>query len=723
MFDADRPILKSEQDRLGRAIFAKYLARCILDHHNPESLVVGLYGGWGSGKTSIINLALEELRAAASNMLEDEQPIILNFSPWSYSGQNQLIYSFFRRLSSELRRAPYLKNRSKIMHLLELYVSFFTHQPVPKSLRPKHHFLSRLLHPTRQIEETFGWESGRDLTLVKAELNELLRQQKQKIIIIIDNISRIEDQEITQIFQIVKSMGDYANTVYLLAFDKHHVVRAIDKIYGEGGDELLEKIIQLPFEVPPISKQDLENLLLDRLQQVVQVVPEDSWDKNYWADIYYSTFKYFFENCRDITRYVNTLNFSYQRVKEVVNPVDFFALTALEVFVPQVYYGIRDNKDLFTDLMNSVYRLDAEKLKKEKSRCDEILQRTQRIPQPVLLKLLTHLFPRLHRIYEKYVNYYHSDAIARKNRRICSPDVFDVYFRLSMPTGNISESEMNTLIALAHDEESFTEALLRLNQDDRAGKFLDLLDGAAAASIAKNDIGHIINALLSSGDFIPDGDISLLSFSSAMRIHRIIHQLLRRFDTTKERFTLLQNAINENNKSLYIIIHELNVLGEEHAESEDTFLPVEHRDINSEQLYQLYKLAVNKIEYWAKLGRLSEHPKLIPILEAWKNWGSEEACQLFVAQMVQEDKGLLAFLCAIFAEPIQQAISKLEKNPGWEKYIDTIENFIPIHLLEPHAKAMFEDLSFEKLREREQLALLIFLDLINPNTTKIIPSS
>ena len=120
MFDADRPITKTEQDKLDRSTFAKYLARCMLDHQEPDSLVVGLYGGWGVGKTSVINLVVEELNFAETNLPDDEKPIILNFSPWSYSGQNQLIYSFFRRLSSVLRSVPYLENSDRIIYLLEL---------------------------------------------------------------------------------------------------------------------------------------------------------------------------------------------------------------------------------------------------------------------------------------------------------------------------------------------------------------------------------------------------------------------------------------------------------------------------------------------------------------------------------------------------------------------------------------------------------------------------
>ena len=99
MFDADRPITNSSEDKLDRAPFARHLARCLLDHSDPDSMVIGLYGGWGTGKTSVINLIVEELKLAAKNMADEEKPVILNFSPWSYSGQNQMIYNFLYNLT------------------------------------------------------------------------------------------------------------------------------------------------------------------------------------------------------------------------------------------------------------------------------------------------------------------------------------------------------------------------------------------------------------------------------------------------------------------------------------------------------------------------------------------------------------------------------------------------------------------------------------------------
>jgi predicted KAP-like P-loop ATPase len=721
VFDADRPIQRANQDRLNRSLFAKYLARCILDHNDMYSFVVGLYGGWGVGKTSLINLTIEELNLAASNMVDQEKPIILNFSPWSYSGQNELVYSFFRRLSSALRSVPYLENADRIIHLLELYVSFFTHKPVPHALRTKRSLRDKLTFAKN--EEVYAWESGRDLTLIKAELNELLRIESHKIIIIIDNISRLYPHEIKQIFQIVKSMGDYANTAYLLAFDKNQVVSAIDNVDGRGGEEFIEKVIQLPFEIPPILQQDIENIFADKLNTIILTVPEGAWSIEYWADVYYTSLKFFFENCRDITRYVNTLDFSYPRVREVVNPVDFFALTAIEIFIPDVYFGIRDNKDLFTDLLENVYVLDKEQIQKSKLRCDEILSRNQRLPREILLDLFLNLFPTLRKIYQPDLDFYYSDSLARKSRRICSPDLFDTYFRLSMQSGQILESEFETLLSLTSNPKSFNQALERLNQDGRVTKFLDLLNKNIIKQIPRENIAAIINSLLDNGDLFPQGTAGLLSMDTPMQIHRIIHGLLHRNNKTEDRFLIMQQAIAGANNSLYIIVHELEEQGREHLEEEDTFLPLEFRDLMPEQLDSLRKFTVTRIETWADQGRLSEHPLMLPILKAWHNWSNDDKCYQFVKKMTETDRGLVIFLTAILSEAITQAMTEYVINLEWKSYLQDIDVFIPPRALEEHAKILFEDQHFEQLREREQLALMIFLDLLNADTKKIIPNT
>ncbi|EKD53694.1 MAG: hypothetical protein ACD_60C00160G0016 [uncultured bacterium] len=720
MFDADRPIQKNEQDRLGRSGFAKYLARSILDHKNPESLVIGLYGGFGTGKTSLINLIAEELQLAGNNMLDEEKPVVLNFSPWSYSGQDSLIYHFFRRLSSAIRHAPQFKNSEKIVFLLELYVSFFTNRPTPQLLQPKKQLLKQFLSET---SNQYGWESGRDLTHVKAELNELLRQQKHKIIIFIDNIARLHDEEIAQIFQITKSMGDYLNTVYVLAIDKQRVMHAIANVYHLNGTDYLEKIVQLPFEIPAFSKQDVESILLDRLTPVVNAVPEDMWDNKYWNDIYYLALKYFFNDCRDITHYVNTLSFSFPRVKELVNPVDFFAITVLHVFSPEIFLKIKENKDLFTDLVSHVFEDDKNKMLEDSLRCDNILNFSTTVPEDVLKKLLMILFPKLRALYEKNVPFYHSEELSRRNRRICSADFFDAYFQFAIPSRDISAAEMNAILSLASHKKAFAETILCLNKDERALYFLEKLDSISSHKIPENNRKNIIEALLDCADLFPEGMESPLRVNTPMRIHRILHQLFRQISNPEERFITFREAIKNSALSVYSLVHEINAQYDEKLAAEDTLIPAEQHDFTLNQLETLQKLVCQKISYWATMDRLAEHPKLMELLRAFKAWGDNNECENFVGHLVQEDKGLIVFLCAALKEPIIQTMTKLTKNTLWSEYLSIIEEFISVNIIAPHAKMIFEDPDFEKLREEEQLAILIFLDLIHADTTKTIPQT
>ena len=99
-FSADRPIGSIEEDLLGRVPFAKSLASAIKGWQGNESLVVAMYGPWGSGKSSVKNMVLQTLRLAETNC-----PLIIEFNPWQWSGQNQLAEAFFQEIGLVLGRS------------------------------------------------------------------------------------------------------------------------------------------------------------------------------------------------------------------------------------------------------------------------------------------------------------------------------------------------------------------------------------------------------------------------------------------------------------------------------------------------------------------------------------------------------------------------------------------------------------------------------------------
>ena len=105
-------------------------------------------------------------------------------------------------------------------------------------------------------------------------LIQILTELPYKIIIVVDDIDRLNNTEIRQIFQLVKALADFPNTVYLLAFDKEVILRALAKVQGGPGLEYLEKVIQVPFEIPPISRAELENLFFSKLDEIIEFSAE-----------------------------------------------------------------------------------------------------------------------------------------------------------------------------------------------------------------------------------------------------------------------------------------------------------------------------------------------------------------------------------------------------------------------------------------------------------------
>lgn len=67
------------------------------------------------------------------------------------------------------------------------------------------------------------------------------------------------------VFQLVKALADFPNTVYLLAFDYKVVIQALKKVQHGDGKEYLEKIIQVPFEIPAPSIDTIHKTLFSKL--------------------------------------------------------------------------------------------------------------------------------------------------------------------------------------------------------------------------------------------------------------------------------------------------------------------------------------------------------------------------------------------------------------------------------------------------------------------------
>lgn len=715
MFKPDQPIESNKEDILGRHPFAQSLGNAILSYKEKDSIVIGLFGEWGSGKTSIINMALENIDLVSKNKTANEKPIIIKFNPWNYSDQNQLITQFFEQLSITLKRVNHTENAKKAGEKLETYANFFKPLSLIPTIGPIASLISELLKNVGDASKGWGNLKANDLNSIRAELNKLLGEQPHKIIVVIDDIDRLNNTEIRQIFQLIKSLGDFPNTIYLLAFDKNVVINALEKVQEGSGIEYLEKVVQIPFETPLISKQEVERLLCNQLDKIIKDIPEDKWDQTYWENIYHSGLKYFFKNIRDVTRYINSLRFSFEIVKDEVNVIDFLAITGIQVFIPEVYYGIRDNKDIFTDVFNSASATSDDAKDQAKKRCNEIIDRVNEPSQEVLKDLLKRLFPKLESIYG-YANYgYDWSDDWRKGCRICSPDIFDIYFRLSLQKGEISQKEIEAILSLGNNPDLFSEALLKLNEDGRITRFLERLEDYTKSDIPKENIEPIITVLMDIGDLFPEGDLGFFSTNAPMRLLRLFYQLSHRFTTQEKRFNIFKNAIKKATRSLHTIVHEVGVQGQQHGKntSKEKPEPEDKRTVNTKQLEELEQLACVKIENWANEGRLSKHRQLPNFLFNWKRWGNSKQVDDFVSNLIKDDNELIDFITSFLSKVKSHTVSDYGEKTNWRIHLKSIEEYVNIKQIEPKIRNIFSSANFTQLENQKRLAIKTFLDTVD----------
>ncbi len=163
----DRPGEDPASDRLGYAPFAKHLADSILRLPSSEGLVVALYGTWGTGKTTMLNY----VRYYSKQSPPDQQPTLVAFNPWWFSGSEDLIRTFFGQLQAHLgtagRAASSLRNKladlSETVSVIPLPYTEFG-KMAAKVLRTK----------------------PKDVTKLKKEISAALLKRAKRILVIID---------------------------------------------------------------------------------------------------------------------------------------------------------------------------------------------------------------------------------------------------------------------------------------------------------------------------------------------------------------------------------------------------------------------------------------------------------------------------------------------------------------------------------------------------------
>lgn len=340
---ADRPSTDPKEDLFGHAPFAKSLADSICRYPGNDGLVLALYGPWGSGKSTVLGYVNHYLEQQP----EDNRPVFVTFNPWWFSGQENLARAFLGQLQAVLpaKNEKFKKLGDLLGDFAEGVGGLIDLSGMTGGAAGK---LGKLIGMVTK-------RKPKDVPALKSEISKVLKDAKKRVLIVIDDIDRLTPDETRQLFTVIKALADFPNVVYLLAFHREVAAQAVEQQSGLPGARYLEKIIQVPFELPPIDRVALRVAFFQRLGEALGNIPEGTFDHSYWTNVYHDGIDALIQVPRDVVRFTNTLAVTYPAVRGEVNAVDFIALEALRVFLPSLHEIIRSNPDRFSGHKRDIY--------------------------------------------------------------------------------------------------------------------------------------------------------------------------------------------------------------------------------------------------------------------------------------------------------------------------------------------------------------------------------
>lgn len=701
----DRPIEGIKGDLLNRAGFSQAIARIIKNWDGKDSYVLGLYGAWGSGKSSIKNMIMDVLK-------DDQEVEILNFEPWQLLNQEKLATVFFDEIRTIIGKPNVSENvekSKKIWKLFSAKVGLYTFslETVSKYANkivgfigvvlslcgiaafkfPFVNWLITILGIISVIIALGGWgseyakkkieyyealedASKQTLQEIKKELKEYFSKKiKKKILIFIDDIDRLNPSEIKLIMQLVRSNADLPQLIYVLLFQKEVVAKHLSENEIDG-NAYLEKIIQAGYNVPEVQSSELEKILTTNLDILFKpYISDGDFDKQHWETVFYlSGLRGYFQNLRDVYRFLNTLSvqanlFKNENILEA-NSTDLIALEALRMFEPSVY----DKLPALTNVLTGTGPFEK---KDFHTALAFLLEEVPEIRMKNSKGLLIELFPILNEVYHPSKET--SDRWLRQ-LRICHKKVFDRYFTLSVPEHEFNKREMEYFLSITGDKDKLVSEFQNLAKKDKLMTFLEALE-AHIKYINLEAAIPFITAIYDIGDeYLSDETTGFFSSTSAMQAKRVITWFLKRVPDSE--ITRIYTECIKNSVGLCMPVSS--IYGEEERDKRN--VPLEYFRIPEADMPFLRGLCLEKIKQSAVNGTLILNRNLNLILWTWRLWGGVEEPRDWVDAIIRSNDGLLSFLVGIMSTSVSISGTTTKLN----HYIrnETIERYTTIETLE-----------------------------------------
>jgi hypothetical protein len=349
----DSPISKLEQDFLSVEKYAKSLSKFIIQSDTP--ITIGLQGEWGTGKTSLMSLLLEQF-----NSDENEKLIASSWvNTWEYSmfkGAHETTPSVLKGMLDKLKES--CKERGV----------WTVKDDVKSSFTKASKFLSGIANQVvanqtginvkdaiDKNHESYVAEIAEVKKLISGLIQELIDDDKnpvKKVVFFVDDLDRIQPSDAVEVLESLKNIFDIPNCVFILAIDYDVVVKGLESKFGPKTKEnerefrsFFDKIIQVPFSMP-VGAYNINSFLKNKLLDLdVQVTDEEV--SHITKIVSYTVGS----NPRSLKRYLNTFSLikiivdDNEDEEEEVNKILLFAVLGIQISYPKIFRLLTQNSN------------------------------------------------------------------------------------------------------------------------------------------------------------------------------------------------------------------------------------------------------------------------------------------------------------------------------------------------------------------------------------------
>lgn len=407
----DRPLQSKKDDNLNAKDYANALARFIKDADTP--VTIGIQGGWGSGKTSLITLLQEMLDTDP-----DHRTLCVLVNAWEHSlfhsadSKADVALSLLNGLAAGLKK--------RVKHILDSEDDNWLDNSVEEIISPKNKKIEKAIEcitGSLKIFSKVGIQAASNL-LGTGDMSHVLKDSEKNtepmpplaehvhelrtgmkemitkitchnhpvtVVFFVDDLDRVPPPTAVELLDITKNIFDIPNCVFVLTIDYEVVIKGLEAKFGKKDvknerefRQYFDKIIQIPFAMPIGAYGDnLSDMLRSTLENLgYRIGNEDNkLLKSLSEDARLATGGI----PRSIKRIVNTLSLlqhiASARTQKAADqdalPKDLearFIITALHINFPEICGKLMEESNFSTwtlDKLNLKWKLNEEENREE----------------------------------------------------------------------------------------------------------------------------------------------------------------------------------------------------------------------------------------------------------------------------------------------------------------------------------------------------------------------